>query len=125
ISRNTVRKYLRLSEAAIHGQQSDPSRTKKLDDYRSYLVYLLGEFPKLSAVKVARKLQAKFGSIPASDRSLRRYIQQLRQEVAVAQVRYFEPIIDDVPGVQCQVDPGELRGVRVGDQDLICSNVGR
>ncbi|SFX78994.1 helix-turn-helix domain-containing protein, partial [Marinospirillum alkaliphilum] len=33
ISRNTVRKYLRLSEAAIHGQQSDPSRTKKLDDY--------------------------------------------------------------------------------------------
>ncbi|SFX58014.1 Homeodomain-like domain-containing protein, partial [Marinospirillum alkaliphilum DSM 21637] len=75
ISRNTVRKYLRLSEAAIHGQQSDPSRTKKLDDYRSYLVYLLGEFPKLSAVKVARKLQAKFGSIPASDRSLRRYIQ--------------------------------------------------
>ncbi|XKF16129.1 IS21 family transposase [Halomonas sp. BLK-85] len=118
ISRNTVRKYLRLSEDVIQSQQADPSRAKKLDDYRSYLVYLLGEFPKLSAVKVARKLQSKYGSIPASDRSLRRYIQQLRQEVAVAQVRYFEPIVDDVPGVQCQVDPGELRGVRVGDQDM-------
>ncbi|WP_114418944.1 IS21 family transposase [Marinospirillum perlucidum] len=118
ISRNTVRKYLRLSEEAIQGQQSDPSRSKKLDDYRSYLVYLLGEFPKLSAVKVARKLKTKYGSIPASDRSLRRYIQQLRQEVAVAQVRYFEPIIDDVAGVQCQVDPGELRGVRIGDQEV-------
>lgn len=81
-------------------------------------MYLLGEFPKLSAVKVARKLRAKYGSIPASDRSVRRYIHQLRQEVAVAQVRYFEPIIEGVPGVQCQVDPGELRGVRVGDQEV-------
>lgn len=118
ISRNTVRKYLRLSEGAIQDQQSDPSRSKKLDDYRRYLVYLLGEFPKLSAVKVARKLRAQYGSIPASDRSVRRYIHQLRQEVAVAQVRYFEPIIEGVPGVQCQVDPGELRGVRVGDQEV-------
>ncbi len=118
ISRNTVRKYLRLSEEVIQAQQSDPCRTKKLDEYRSYLVYLLGEFSELSAVKVARKLRNKYGSIPASDRSLRRYIQQLRQEVAIAQVRYFEPIIDDVPGVQCQVDPGELRGVRVGDQEV-------
>ena len=49
---------------------------------------------------------------------MRRYIHQLRQEVAVAQVRYFEPIIEGVPGVQCQVDPGELRGVRVGDQEV-------
>lgn len=118
ISRNTVRKYLRLSEEVIQTQQSDPCRTKKLDEYRSYLVYLLGEFSELSAVKIARKLRNKYGFIPVSDRSLRRYIQQLRQEVAIAQVRYFEPIIDDVPGVQCQVDPGELRGVRVGDQEV-------
>ena len=93
VSRNTVRKYLQLSEDQIQAQRSDPSRTKKLDTYRGYLVYLLGEYPKLSAVKVARKLRHKYGSIPASDRSLRRYIQQLRQEVPVAQVRYFEPII--------------------------------
>ena len=45
ISRNTVRKCLRLSEGAIQDQQSDPSRSKKLDDYRSYLVYLLVEYP--------------------------------------------------------------------------------
>ncbi|MBB5021648.1 hypothetical protein HNR37_000960 [Desulfurispira natronophila] len=93
-----MRKYLRLPEDAIHSQKSDPSRSKKLDDYRSYLVYLLGEFPGFSAVKVARKLREKYGLIPASERSLRRYIRQLRQEVSVAQVRYFEPIIDDVSG---------------------------
>lgn len=29
------------------------------------------------------------------------------------QYRYYEPIIETVPGVQCQVDPGELRGVLI------------
>ncbi len=38
-------------------------------------------------------------------------------EVASAQMRYYEPILDDVPGVQCQVDPGELRGVLIGGEE--------
>jgi len=36
--------------------------------------------------------------------------------VAQGQWRYYEPITDTVPGVQCQVDPGELRGVMVGGE---------
>ena len=32
-------------------------------------------------------------------------------------MRYYEPILDDVPGVQCQVDPGELRGVLIGGEE--------
>ena len=113
LSRNTVCKYIKLGEDQIQELENDSSRSKLLDEYRSYIVYLLGEFPNLSAVKMARKLRAKYGEVPASDRSLRRYINQLRQQVSLAQKRYFEPIIDDVPGVQCQVDPGELRGVSV------------
>lgn len=117
LSRNTVRKYLRMDENAISEQIEDPSRTKRLDDHRDYLIHLLKEFPKLSAVKVARKLQAKVGDLPASDRSIRRYVRTLKEEVASAQIRYYEPILDDMPGVQCQVDPGELRGVLIGGEE--------
>lgn len=63
------------------------------------------------------KLQAKVGDLPASDRSIRRYVRTLKEEVASAQQRYYEPILDDIPGVQCQVDPGELRSVQIGGEE--------
>jgi transposase len=33
--------------------------------------------------------------------------------VTLKQERYYEPVLDMVPGVQCQVDGGELRGVMI------------
>lgn len=114
MSRNTVRKYLALDEASIEAELSDRSRHKSLDEHRAYIVHLLETFPKLSAVKVKRKLEEKVGPLAMSSRSLRRYISTLREEVVQAQPRYYEPVLDQVPGVQCQVDPGELREVLIG-----------
>ncbi|MDZ7810092.1 MAG: IS21 family transposase [Arhodomonas sp.] len=55
--------------------------------------------------------------MPASDRSLRRYVRALQGAgLPVGQFRYYEPVLDAVPGVQCQVDPGELRGVMIGGE---------
>jgi transposase len=116
LSRNTVRKYLRMEEVEISARLEECSRTKLLDRHRGYIGYLLETYPKLSAVKVARKLRQKVGELPVSERSLRRYVRAMKQDMATAQVRYYEPILDDVPGVQCQVDPGELRGVMIGDE---------
>lgn len=117
IARNTVRKYLKMDETAISAAQEDPSRTKRLDEYRDYLIQQLRAFPQLSAVKLARRLSEKVGELPASHRSLRRYVQALKREVACGQQRYYEPVTDMVPGVQCQVDPGELRGVWVAGME--------
>lgn len=114
ISRNTVRKYLKMSEAAIAEAQDDPSRAKRLDEHRDYLIHQLKAYPQLSAVKLARRLREAVGELPASDRSLRRYVRALKEQVASGQCRYYEPVLDAVPGVQCQVDPGELRGVLIG-----------
>ena len=116
VSRNTVRKYLALEEAAISAARDDPARTKRLDEHRDYLIHQLKAYPRLSAVKLARRLQEKVGELPVSDRSLRRYVRALKQAVANGQWRYYEPVLDTVPGIQCQVDPGELRGVWVGDR---------
>jgi transposase len=116
LSRNTVRKYLRMEEVEISEHLDDPSRAKLLDQHRGYIRYLLATYPRLSAVKVARKLREKVGELAVSERSIRRYVQALKQQLATAQVRYYEPVLDEVPGVQCQVDPGELRGVMVGGE---------
>lgn len=78
ISRNTVSKYLNMPETEITEVLSDSDRTKKLDEYRDYIIQLLQTYPDLSAVKVFRKLKAKVDTLSVSDRSVRRYIQGLK-----------------------------------------------
>lgn len=117
LSRNTVSKYLHMPETEMADQLDDMSRAKKLDVYRAYIIQLLQTYPGLSAVKVMRKLKAKIDSLAVSDRSMRRYIQALKDEISFKQPRYYEPVVDMVPGVQCQVDGGELRGVMIGGKE--------
>lgn len=117
VSRNTVRKYLAMEETVIATVLDDASRAKRLDTYRDFLVHELKEYPQLSAVKLARRLRKKVGELPVSDRSIRRYVQTLKQQVAMGQWRYYEPVLEMVPGVQIQVDPGELRGVTIAGQE--------
>ena len=114
VSRNTVRKYLRMDEQAIQEALGSPERYKILDNYRSYLKSLLGHYAALKTPKVYRKLKAKAPDLEVSERTLRRYLKRLRSLVAAAQPRYYEPVIDEVAGVQCQVDGGELRDVEIG-----------
>ena len=117
ISRNTVRKYLRMDEAAIARQQEEKSRHKILDDYQDYIIHLLQTYPRLSAVKVLRKLEEKVGDLEISERSVRRYLKSLKETMGVKQRRYYEPVLDMIPGVQCQVDLGEIRGIKIGGED--------
>jgi len=117
ISRNTVRKYLRMDEVSITKMQSERNRHKILDDYRDYIIHLLQTYPGLSSVKVLRKLEEKAGALGVSMRSVRRYIRSLKETVAVSQRRYYEPVLDMIPGVQCQVDPGEISGIRIGGEE--------
>lgn len=117
ISRNTVRKYLHMPESEIAARFEDLSRNKKLDEYRVYIIQLLQTYPGLSAVKVLRKLKDKVDVLRVSDRSVRRYIQTLKDEISFKQTRYYEPVVDMVPGVQCQVDGGEMRGIMIEGQE--------
>ncbi len=98
LSRNTVSKYLHKPETEIARKIDEIARTKKLDAYRVYIIQLLQTYPNLSAVKVMRKLKAKIDSLAVSDRSVRRYIEGLKAEISFKQPRYYEPVVDMVPG---------------------------
>ena len=111
LSRNTVRKYLGLDETSLTKLQNDTSREKTLDDYREYIIHLLQTYPNLSAVKILRKLKVKVSDLSISDRTVRRYVEKLKDTITVKQARYYEPVLDMIPGHQCQVDPGELHDV--------------
>lgn len=114
VSRNTVRKYLRMDEQAVQEALQSPERFKVLDRYRDFLLHLMRSYPALKTPKVMRKLRTRVPELDVSDRTLRRYLKRLKPLVTAAQQRYYEPIIDMVPGIQCQVDGGELRNVQIG-----------
>ena len=116
VSRNTIRRYLQMNEEEICRYLKNRERTKELDQYKEYIISLLEKYEKLSAVKIKRKLKAKGIVLTVSNRSVRRYVNKMKRNIAVQQKRFYEPVIDMVPGVQCQVDPGEIRSVPVGDK---------
>jgi transposase len=113
ISRNTVRKYLRMSAEEITAYREGQRRERRLDVHRGYIMHLLETYPRLSAVKVLRKRREAHGELAVSARTARRYIRELKATVTLKQERYYDPVLDMVPGVQCQVDGGELRGVMI------------
>ncbi len=59
VSRNTIRRYLQMSEEEICRYPKNRERTKELDQHKEYIISLLEKYEKLSAVKIKRKLRAK------------------------------------------------------------------
>ena len=49
ISKNTVKKYLKMDEEAICDHFSKREREKKLDQYKEWIVHLLQKFSKLTS----------------------------------------------------------------------------
>ncbi len=94
ISINTVRKYLSMDKKDISEYLAAKVRHKQLDAYRDFIVHLLVNFPQLSAVKVQRKLQAKYTELSVSSRSIQRYVKVLKETVANKQKRYYQPVQD-------------------------------
>ena len=77
LSRTTVKKYLKQEETVTEQQQTVRRRRQRLDGQRDYLIHLLKTFPGLSAAKIMIKLRAKEPQLGVSERTVRRYINQL------------------------------------------------
>ena len=69
VSRNTIRKYLQMNEEEICRYFKNRERTKKLDQYKEYIICLLKKYEKLFAVKIKRKLKSKGIFLTVSNRN--------------------------------------------------------
>jgi len=119
VSRNTVRKYLRMNDSEIFAsRRSDrvsPSRDR-LSFLQPYLMHMLSQFPNIQAAKLAKKILAKFPNLSVSERTLRRHIRVIKETGQAEKSLRGEPLIDMVPGVQCQVHMGVVPDVIVSSK---------
>lgn len=113
IHRKTVDKYMKMSEDEICLSKNHQDRVKGLDTYRPFIIMHLRKHPKISAPKMIAKLSDHITGYKCSARSMRRYLALLKKTVVTQKRRYYEPVIDMVPGIQAQIDAGELRGVMI------------
>ena len=105
-----------MSETEIADRLTKRERIKILDQYRNHVIHLLKRYPELSSVKIRRKLNDQGLRLQISNRSMRRYVSRLKETAIIKQKRYYEPVLDMLPGVQCQVDLGEIREVQLGQE---------
>ena len=107
ISKTTVQKYLKLNHQEAMKKFSSSIRKSVLFPFEEDYIKIIANNPKLRASKLYRKFSNKHLHIRVSDRTFRNFIRKIKQNTKANKVRYFS-VIDYKPGVQMQVDPGEM-----------------
>jgi len=102
--RKTIRKY--LQQKTVPEPKKRPPRPSKLDPYKPYLQEKLNEGP-YTAARLFREIQEK--GFDGGETIVRDYIRKVRPKQGVPAVLRYET----KPGVQAQVDWGELGPVEV------------
>jgi len=102
--RKTIRKY--LQQKTVPEPKKRPPRPSKLDPYKTYLQEKLNEGP-FTASRLFREIQEK--GFDGGETIVRDFIRKVRPKQGVPAVLRYET----KPGVQAQVDWGELGPVEV------------
>ncbi len=113
ISRTTVQKYWQASVEEITELLNNRERIKELDAYQDFLIMLLQKYPLIKVPKLRQLLERKGIKLKLKDRAFRNYLKFLKARVLLKQKRNYAPIINNLPGVQAQVDLGEERKVLI------------
>lgn len=116
ISKTTVVEYLKMNCAEAEKKLSSVQRTSKLAPFEEHYRKHLERYPKFRASRLYRDFVKEHPEINIGDRTFRNFIRKIKDDLDCKDVRYFTPV-DYFPGVQIQVDPGELKVESIsGDQ---------
>lgn len=114
ISRDTVRRYQRMSEAEFNDRlgREFQRRRRKLDAYEDFIKNLLQEAQFLSSAQVYDRLKEHFPGLPqVSERTVYNTVQAIREQEDLPKVsesvRQMSKVPDCDYGEKCQVDYGE------------------
>lgn len=88
-------------------------RTKKADEFKNFILECLSKYPDMSTAQIEDWLKERTGKarLPFGERSLRRYVTDLREEYGIEKPeteRQYEAVEDPEYGAQAQVDMGEI-----------------
>ena len=100
----TSEKFEKLTEAA-------KIRVKRIDKYKEQILNWIKEFNDISAAQIYDWLKEDYGNLNFKDRTLRLYINNLRDKYKIPKapyIRQYEEVPEIKMGHQAQVDLGEI-----------------
>lgn len=109
LSKSTVNKYLNVDHSEAEMKLLSCKRQSQFDIARDFILAKLQQFPRIRASKLYRLVKKKYPEITSKARAFRNYVSRLRSQIPSQPIRYYQPVIDDKPGHQVQVDPGETK----------------
>jgi len=114
ISRDTVRRYQRMSEAEFKDRlgREFQRRRRKLEAYEDFIKTLLQEAQFLSSAQIHDRLKEHYPELPhVSERTVYNTVQAIREQEDLPKtgesVRQMSKVPDCEYGEKCQVDYGE------------------
>ena len=116
ISPTTVQHYAKIEISEASKKLSGVIRVSRLDPYRWYFLEQISRYPRIRASKLYRQFRKKHPEVEISDRTFRDYIRKLKQEFNYQPRRTFAPV-DYKPGIQMQVDPGEMKVSGISEEE--------
>ena len=108
IGRDTVNKYFAMELDDFIVLSESVRKLSKLDNYKQIILDWLSDYPSMTAAEVHDWLLEHY-TIEISERSVSRYVKNLREEYAIAktkQPRDYEAVDELPPGHQMQLDFG-------------------
>jgi transposase len=108
MSKTTVNKYLQLEAEEAIEKLIRVKRPSQFDIARDYVLDQLDRFPKIRSSKLYRKVTTEYPELTAKPRAFRKYVSRLRSNNPTRHQRFYHPVIDNLPGHQMQVDPGQM-----------------
>jgi len=117
LARGTVRKFWSMSAAEYDAYCRRASKRRhRFDSFRAEIITLIemneADGEQVHGSSIYDVLEERHGQLPASERTLRNYIRELRETGAVDTTMkkpVRRPQSESTPGDQCQVDFGQRR----------------
>ncbi|MCF7911986.1 MAG: IS21 family transposase [Candidatus Cloacimonetes bacterium] len=109
MSKTTVNEYLKLGNDEALEKLTHVKKESQFDVAIELILKKLDAFPNIRASKLYRQVTAEYPEITAKQRAFRKYLQRLRKNTPSRQHRFYHPVINDLPGHQMQVDPGQFQ----------------
>ncbi len=110
LSKTTVGKYINMTLDEFMELINNSIRESSFAICEQYVRERLSKYPRLRASVLYLEVKKKFPEIKAKDRAFRDFVRKLKQTYPVDKYRNYA-VIETAPGVQVQVDPGEMKVV--------------